>query len=255
MSNEELAAAIKAGNTELYSDLWGQVQRFVVMKARQRYILTNGVGGVEIEDLVQSGFLALVSAVHYFDPASGVSFLAVLGNCLKTAFSTAGAAGGYRTRKQNPLDMCSSLNAPLDDEKDGETLLDRIEEPRDYIEEQEEKIWRDDLRAVLEKEVSALPLEQMETIYRRFCLQETKTAVAAAVMATPETVRKWEGKALQRLRGKREIGRYVDENTLFYTHIGVSCFQRTHTSAVELLVQKRESMVEALTDRKSVPFI
>ena len=64
MSNEELAAAIKAGNTDLYSDLWNQVQRFVVWKARQRYVLTNGVGGVEVEDLVQSGFLALVSAEY-----------------------------------------------------------------------------------------------------------------------------------------------------------------------------------------------
>ena len=250
MSNEELAAAIKAGNTDLYSDLWNQVQRFVVWNARQRYVLTNGVGGVEVEDLVQSGFLALVSAVHYFDPASGVSFLTILGNCLKTAFSSAGAAGGYRTRKRNPLDMCSSLNTPLNDEEDGDTLLDMVEEPRDYIEELEEKIWRDDLRAVLEKEVSALPLEQMETLYRLFCLQETKTAVAAAVMAKPETVRKWEGNALQRLRRKRELGRIVDRNTLFYTHVGVSSFQRTHTSAVEMLVQKRESMIESLTDRR-----
>lgn len=242
MSNEEFAAAIKAGNTDLYSDLWNQVQRFVIWKARQRYVLTNGVGSVEVEDLVQSGFLALVSAVHYFDPASGVSFLTVLGNCLKTAFST---AGGYRTTKRNPLDKCSSLNTPLNDEEDGDTLLDMIEEPRDYIEELEEKIWRDDLRAVLEKEVSALPLEQMETIYKRFARGQTFRNIGISAGVPPDTVRRWEYNGLSRLRTGRqraELEQFLDECTDFYTRVGVSAFQRTGESAVEKLAIKRETI-------------
>lgn len=245
MSNEELAAEIKAGRTELYTDLWEQVQRFVIIKARQCYIVTNGAGGVEVEDLVQSGFFALVSAVRYFDSSKGVSFLSVLSNTLKTAFST---AGGYRTSKRNPLDVCCSLDMPLDsDDPEGDTLLDLMADPKDYISAQEEKMWRDDLRVVLEDALVSLPPEQKETIYRLFCAQETRSSIAASIMKPPETVRKWEGAALQRLRQKKKIERFLDRETLFYTHVGVSSFQRTNTSAVELLVQKRESLKEALT--------
>lgn len=242
MSNEELAAAIKAGNTDLYSDLWNQVQRFVVWKARQRYVLTNGVGGVEVEDLIQSGFLALVSAVNYFDPVSGVSFLTVLGNCLKTAFST---AGGYRTSKRNPLDMCISLNMPLDNDTDSETLLDMQSDPQDYYSAADERIWKEELRAVLESAVSALPIEQMETIYKRFARGQTFRDIGMSAGVPPDTVRRWEYNGLSRLRTGRqraELEQFLDERTDFYTRVGVSTFQRTGESAVEKLAIKREAI-------------
>lgn len=242
MTNEELATAIKLGNTNLYSDLWGQVQRFAIMKARQRYTMTNGFGGVEVEDLIQSGFLALVSAVNYFDPVSGVSFLTVFGNCLKTAFAQ---AGGYRTSKRNPLDMCLSLDMPLDDDADGKTLLDMQSDPRDYYLTADERIWKEELRTALEKAVSVLPIEQIETIYKRFARGQTFRDIGMSTGVPPDTVRRWEYNGLSRLRTGRqraELEQFLDERTDFYTRVGVSTFQRTGESAVEKLAIKREAI-------------
>lgn len=97
MSNEELVALIQAGERDRLSELWEQVERFVALQARQRILFSGGLGGVEVDDLYQSGYIALVAAVDSYDPATGRSFIGWLSLALKTAFAE---AGGYRSRRQ-----------------------------------------------------------------------------------------------------------------------------------------------------------
>lgn len=59
MTNEELAAAIQAGENNLLSELWEQVERFVSQQAGKRARVLNGYGGVTEEDLYQCGILPL----------------------------------------------------------------------------------------------------------------------------------------------------------------------------------------------------
>ena len=70
MTNEELTAEIKAGRTG-YGELWEQVQAFVRQQAA-RYMYQNAGlctgAGVEFDDLLQAGFLALHDAVKGFEP-------------------------------------------------------------------------------------------------------------------------------------------------------------------------------------------
>ena len=99
MSNEELVALIQGGERDKLSELWTQVERFVAKKARHRMMASNGFGGVEFDDLYNSGYIALVAAVESFDAAGG-SFIGWLALHLKTAFAK---AGGYRSRKQAQL--------------------------------------------------------------------------------------------------------------------------------------------------------
>lgn len=97
MSNEELVALIQAGERGKLAELWEQVERFVAVKAYRRHLLSDGLGGVEVEDLYQSGYLALVAAADSFNPAAGRSFISWLALALKTAFAE---AGNYRSSKQ-----------------------------------------------------------------------------------------------------------------------------------------------------------
>ena len=83
MTNEELATAIQEGREDLYPALWDQVKAFVAQQAWNRYCATGGYGGVEVEDLIQSGFLALVESVGYYNPATECSFLTILGNAAR----------------------------------------------------------------------------------------------------------------------------------------------------------------------------
>lgn len=72
MTNEELSVEIKAGRAG-YGELWEQVQAFVRQQAA-RYMHRNAGlcagAGVEFDDLLQAGFLALHDAVKGFDIAA-----------------------------------------------------------------------------------------------------------------------------------------------------------------------------------------
>lgn len=243
MSNEELAARIQAGERELISELWEQVRRFVWQQARRRYVLTDGHGGVEAEDLAQSGFLALLEAVESFKPEGEYKFLTYLSYHLKTAFAD---AGGYRKRTRNPLDNCTSLDTPVGDDQDGDTLLDFQVDPADPFDEPEQRIWLQQLHKALERPLADLTEEQRETLHLRYWLNQTLEGSAAASGVDKETVRKRERTALEQIRKRKHqygLDQFVEEWTPYYTHVGVSAFNTTHTSAVELAVLKREQLV------------
>ena len=69
MSNEELAVVIRAGKRDRLMELWGQVRRFALQQARRWAYL--GRGGVTLEDLEQSAFLALLDALESWRAEAG----------------------------------------------------------------------------------------------------------------------------------------------------------------------------------------
>lgn len=245
MTNEELAILIQQGRTDLYAELWEQVRRFVEKQARRRCTLTNGLGGVTVDDLIQSGFLALVEAVKYYDPTGGASFIGVLNMRLKSAFSE---AGGYQTTKRDPMLHCKSLDAPIDaDDPDGGTMLDAISDPRDQYADAEEEIYIGQLRRVLDSSIADLPIHLNEILYRRYVRGDSLREISGELGVSLERVRQMEKQALTRLeRNSRKNGlrEFVDRNTNFYTRVGLNTYNTTHTSAVELLAMHRERLAE-----------
>lgn len=89
MSNEELAAAIRAGERDKLMELWGQVRRLVHDMAYKRLRVINGAGGVALDDLTQAGFLGFLEAVRAYDPSAGLRFTSYLTYPVKLAFSEA----------------------------------------------------------------------------------------------------------------------------------------------------------------------
>jgi RNA polymerase sigma factor (sigma-70 family) len=249
LTNEELAVMIRQGRTDLYAELWEHVRRFVEKQARRRCTLTDGLGGVTVDDLMQSGFLALVEAVEYFDPGGGASFIGVLDMRLKSAFSE---AGGYRTTKRDPLVIgCKSLSEPVkDDEPEGDTLLDLLKDPEDQYESAEEGIYLGQLRRVLDSSVADLPIHLNEILYRRYVRGDSLREISEEIGVSLERVRQMEKQALTRLeRNSRKNGlrEFVDRNTNFYTRVGLNTYNTTHTSAVELLAMHRERLAALFT--------
>ena len=145
MLNEELAALIKAGETERIPELWAQTERLVKWKANRIMTaleLRGNPCGVTFDDLYQSGFIALVEAVHYYNPEDGAAFSTCLMNRLKTVFAE---LTGYRTKtgRNEPLNNCFSLDKTVDDESDGTTFGDLAPDPAATAQFQnvEEKLW------------------------------------------------------------------------------------------------------------------
>ncbi len=251
MTNEELAARIQAGERDLIPELWEQVRRFVWQQARRRFVLTNGYGGMDVEDLAQSGFLALLEAVEDFQPKREYQFLTFLTYHLKNAFA---AAGGYKSRKRDPLSFSVSLNTPLGDDPDGDTFEDLQPDPVDQIEGAERKIWLEQLSSALERALSDLSTEERDTLQRRYLKNQTLQEVSVETGTDAATVRKMEQSALAQLRRNKHrngLEQFVEDRTPYYTRVGISAFNSTHTSAVEKAVLERERLEESYRSPRS----
>lgn len=204
MSNEELVALIQAGDREQLPRLWGQVERFVGKQARRRMAVTGGFGGVEFDDLYNSGYEALVAAAGSFDPGAGRSFIGWLTLHLKTAFAR---SGGYLTTKQtkDPLHRAGSLDVSVGKDEGGAALGEFIEDPASLqeFERAEDRQYQAQLRAALAGAMGQLPTHCRNIIQRRYYRGQTFSAIAAETGEPLEVVRRWEGEALKQLRHPR----------------------------------------------------
>ena len=249
MSNEELAARIKAGERDRLLELWAQVRELIAWYAVRRYNAAPGLGGVEVDDLIQAGFIAMVEAVDSFDPGAGYKFSTWLKLTLRTAFAE---AGGYRSKRQkmDPLHRCDSLDRPLDDE--GGATLGELQAAPDCFDDTERQIWREQLRAVLDKALEDLPADWREILERRYYRGQSQQVVAEGMRVKKTDIQGREKKALHRLHHDRRrnhldqfwVEQAIDLKTPWFLHVGPEAFASTGTSAVEKLVLQRERDLE-----------
>lgn len=156
-SNEKLAVSIQAGDRGKLLELWAGVERYAWKKAA-----AWPRAGLEVEDLMQSAFLALLEAVSSFSPDKGAQFLTWYTFRLKTAFAE---ATGWRTERQrrDPLRAAVSLDAPLTDDEGDMTLADTIPDPA-----AEAVIEESALRLTVQGILEELPEDQQAALYRRY---------------------------------------------------------------------------------------
>ena len=123
MELEELAARVKAGEPGAALKLWEAVRRFVEMKAR-RWVNNAMFCRVEVCDLTQAGFLAVLETAERFEPGQGYGFLHALGYALKKAFAE---ATGTRSTKRDAVQYAESIDATANpNDPDGLTLSELI---------------------------------------------------------------------------------------------------------------------------------
>lgn len=169
MSNEELAAAIQAGDIGHLLQLWEQVRRFAVKQAGRWCRALGDRAGVTQEDLTQCAFLALLDAPSGYNPEGG-SFIGWYAMSLKSAFT---AACGVRTQRdrQDPMRSALSMDAPLTDtEGDPFTLADVTEDPsaEAAIQSVEERDRIQRLHDALEAAIETLPGDQQTAIREKY---------------------------------------------------------------------------------------
>lgn len=244
MSNEELVAVIQAGAEERMGELWEQVKGLVAWKARHIMTALDLRGspcGVELEDLMQSGYIAMVEAVHYYNPESGAAFSTCLINRLKTVFAE---ATGYRTKRgQNePLNNSFSLDKTVDDESDGTPFGEFVPDPKAAATmlNIEEKLWREQLHEALEAALAALPEQSAEVLRLRHYQGLTLADVGEIQGTTAERIRQMENKAIRQLRKPSvacHLRPFYDFD--FYCGTGLGAFQHTGMS-----IQERYLVIE-----------
>lgn len=177
MSNEELVELIQAGDRDRLLELWEQV-RLLVLKFARKWA---GIGRLELDDLMQCGFIAMMEAAATYDGSA--AFTTWLGWYIKKEFNI---ACGQRTERQRrePLLNAKSLDEPLTGAEDSGTLGDLVADPAATaaFEAVEDDGRQQLLYATLMDAVGALPENQRQAVRCKYWKQErvdTKTLNAA----------------------------------------------------------------------------
>lgn len=190
--------------------------------------------GCEADDLIQSGYLALVEAVKTFRPG-GAGFLRWYSYYLRRAFNN---AMGLRKRS-DLLDRCFiSLDAERYDDDD-ETWLDTIPDDADHFEDAEDRLYQSQLREAIDKALTEIPARQA-LVVRRTDLQGRTLAEAGAeigVSLQRAGVLRHEG--LRSLHGNKGLRAFLADNLNYYLNIGPRSFQSTRSSSTEVLALRR----------------
>lgn len=209
MTNEQLAIVAREDQSALV-ELWGQTCKFVRLKAQARMDSLNGLGGVDIDDLMQAGFIALVSAAHSFECGAGAGFLSWLSLHLKTEFAE--AAGG-RTKRQmlDPLRRYTSLDAMVAD-SDDLYWMDVIPDPaaEREIDAVAERDFDRRRKHAIADALGTLDEESQDVIRLRYYVDLNAIQTAHRLGLNPGKVRSIEQKALMKLRHPSRSGRLIE---------------------------------------------
>lgn len=249
MSNEEMVAAIQAGQTELLPQLWENIEKLISWRANRFLAMLHAADlchDIESGDLINSGYFAVLAAVKTYNPEQS-KFTSWLLQYLQTAFAE---ATGYRTEKQrsDPLRYALSMDMHLEDE-DGDTLGDLQADPAATIlfEDVDECIYRHQLHKVLEETISQLPGVEADILRRHYWDQQTLESISVVIGRSIERIRQLEEKAIRTMRTpsySSNLEAFLERQTPYHLHVGSQEFQRTHTSATEKIVLLRERMRE-----------
>ena len=244
-SNEELAKAVQAGDAELVEALWNQVEGLVKWKAERLMSaleLQGNSHGLEFDDLLQTGFIAMMEAVQTFNPDNG-SFSTWFTYHIKNAFS---AASGYKTKRSrsDPINSAVSLDLPLSEDPDGGSLQDLVPDSSaaNALEAVEDKIWHDQLHNTLEKLLEELPEKSSLVLRLRYYENQSLAAVGNAFDVGPEMARQLERQALRALRkprNARQLRPFYEFNA--YSGTGLGAFLATGQSVQERYLIRKEN--------------
>ncbi len=208
MLNEDYVREIQAGNEEHLAELWAGVRNFVAKKAVQKmraYRLTNTDTAVDVDDLIQEGFIAMLEAAGSFQADRGMSFIGWLDLFLKTAFND--ALGLRRQRDlHDPIHQRESLSRTIQPDEDGGTLEEWISDGGAAVHDMERAVWRDQLRPVLELNAARLPPAAVSVLFGRFWLGLTVQQIAEAEGVSHQAVSGREVRALRRMRRNDTAG-------------------------------------------------
>lgn len=167
MSNEEVVALIQSGERDRLMDLWQQVRRMVLKEANKWVVYHSN--GVEMADLEQAGFIALMRAVADFDSSTGFRFSSWYRRFLETEFAI---ATGRRTEKQrrDPLQSAISLDTPVGEDEDSATLGELLPDPgaAQAFETVEARDRQARLHNALDHALSTLPHDLRSAIVNRY---------------------------------------------------------------------------------------
>lgn len=225
-TNAALAALAAAGNSFALGQLWEVNKGFIRRQLWQWYEKNQTVAdsaGLSFEDLVQEGYFAVDYAAKHYSAEQG-SFTTYLSYALLKQIRT--ATCGEHTRgvttedgrrvavSANPLNDCTSLDAPLDGEDKGSsTKGETIEDPAaaQAFQTAEDNLYTEELHNALEEALSHLAAKQADVVRRHYFEGQTLKEISQEDGTTLNAARNREQAAFIALSRNLKLQRWRDE--------------------------------------------
>jgi RNA polymerase sigma factor (sigma-70 family) len=250
MENEELALRYQQGQTEVIGVLWDGVEKFVRSCAWRFAETLPPERGVTLDDLVQTGFLAVEEAARRYTPDGGAKFTTFLSYWLTAKFRV---AAGYHTRQPDPLNNRRTvrLDAPLDEEDaEGDTIGDETPDARvDVDAAVVDGVYQEQLRAALDDALNELPAVERAVLERKYFRSEGRQEIAASLgLPNVSTVTDRERRGLERLRSgtraSKRLEAFLSDEVNPYIGTGLYSFLHSGASAVEIATERRDRLAK-----------
>ena len=179
MTNEELTLRIAAGELNLSTELWLQIEGYIRWQASRFLCLYEErckAMVIDVDDLCQVGYFAMLKAIEKYDPSRETKFTTLLAHCLKSQFFRL-AKMSHAGWEKNMVYACRSLSEPISEDGDI-TLGDSIATNDPGLAEVERTIYQESAKDVLVKSFEALTNRQEEVITALFFGQQTYAVVS-----------------------------------------------------------------------------
>lgn len=227
-TNEQLAIACQAGDRQAVAQLWERTKVLICSWCYRYYERGRdrcAACGVELADLQQEGFLAMLDAVQAFEPAREYKFITWLKFPLKNRCNALlGKRGAPRL-----LNECGSLDETIGE--DGDTSqLDMIADPNagKEFESVEEREYTRQLHEALEEAMDTLQKKHRDILQWRYYDGQTLQQCGERLHCTPEYTRQLNLQALTRMRGgqpMRILCRFLCDTSRAYTGTGFQAWK------------------------------
>lgn len=226
-TNAALAALAAAGNTFALGQLWEVNKGFLHRLFWQWYSKNKAIAdnaGLTLEDFDQEAFFAVQAAAIAYTPEKG-AFTTLLYYYVQSQINKA-VFGEHRRNittedgrrvavSANPLNDCTSLDAPLDGEDKGSrTKGETIEDPAasQAFRQAEDGVYTEELHTALETAMTQHLTEREAAVLRsRYYDEKSLRAVGVELGVQAERVRQIEGKAIRKMKGLSSIQRWHDD--------------------------------------------
>lgn len=220
----------------MYETLFMDNKGLIWRIARRYEYFCRQSGAVDLDDLLQVGFLGLVQAHATYDAAAGKSWASwawwYVDNAMRDAL-------GLRTCNGRAALETISMDAPLDDEE-GATLGDMQADPT--LPDPDESLLRQEMQATVRAAVDALPEGSRAAITLTVMQSMTRAEAAQALHISPDQLRRDIDKAMRCLRLDRQLRALalLEDGTPYWACKGIRAFERDWTSTVEAAVLWRD---------------
>lgn len=220
MDNEELILLYQQGNSIALGNLIENNKGIIIKIANKYYGINREL---ELDDLIQTGILGLIAAAkkYKFDIEKKAKFITYAVHYINRYINTSVNGNSSKDIGNNKFyNSCTSLNAPVGEDKDLGELGDFIEGVDYGFENIEEKVYlsklREDLDKVMIKNNNLREREVLKFKYGWNSKQLTLQEIGEIFDIKGERVRQIEYMALRKLRNSS----WVRENIKEFAELG-----------------------------------